>query len=372
MTSNMSLDDIHSKLEWMNKKDEKHIHITYSVGFSVEFLDVKIDNANGMLKTSIFHKPAAEPYILPYSSDHPRHVHVNIPYEALLRAVRLCSHVYAFDQERLHIEMILLLNGYPPSFIRYHFNRFFRLNEAMAVHIALNATEYERLHRRLLYLPTRREKRNSRTSGLVGDQKTTAMEPPWNKKILFITQVRIMPSRKNIPQRKRPIKRLLDDILSKQPSQTKVVATPTLREEAAVKGAPTTASSVISKRPEVVAKIDAEVPSSAPALLSQKDETRVAEGRKPARGTPFVTANGEFFYSPMYRRYFGFTPPNPQLNNPRLLEDYIDWYINVYMEEELPWSWIDVADPKERAGRDEEEAKNETQQLISTPSATKE
>ncbi|CAF1252274.1 unnamed protein product [Didymodactylos carnosus] len=49
-----------------------------------------------------------------------------------------------------------------------------------------------------------------------------------------------------------------------------------------------------------------------------------------------VTANSEFFYSPMYRHYFGLTPPNPRLCNPRLLENYIDWYLNVYMEEELP------------------------------------
>ena len=54
----------------------------------------------------------------------------------------------------------------------------------------------------------------------------------------------------------------------------------------------------------------------------------------------YVTANSHFTYSPMYRRYFGLTPPNPRLYNPRLLEDYIDWYINVYMAEELPWQWV--------------------------------
>ena len=36
----------------------------------------------------------------------------------------------------------------------------------------------------------------------------------------------------------------------------------------------------------------------------------------------------------MYRWYFSHTPPNPRLNNPRLLEDYIDWYLNVYLQEE--------------------------------------
>ena len=53
-----------------------------------------------------------------------------------------------------------------------------------------------------------------------------------------------------------------------------------------------------------------------------------------------VSANSDFFYTPVYRHYFGMTPPNPRLHNPRLMEDYIDWYMNVYLEEELPWQWV--------------------------------
>lgn len=68
----------------------------------------------------IYHKSASEPYILPYKSDHPRHVHANISYNALLRAARLCSIVEEFDMEQLSTEMILLVNGYPPNFIKYH------------------------------------------------------------------------------------------------------------------------------------------------------------------------------------------------------------------------------------------------------------
>ena len=162
MTTNMSVDAIHAQLDWMNKKDEKHIQITSSVGFAVEFLDVHIENSNGSLMTSVFHKPAAEPYVLPYSSDHPRHIHINIPYEALLRAARLCSDVYAFDKERLEIEMILLSNGYPPRFIKRHFKRFFRLNQATQVFTALDTEQYAILHQKLLYLPTRREKKSLR------------------------------------------------------------------------------------------------------------------------------------------------------------------------------------------------------------------
>ncbi len=51
-----------------------------------------------------------------------------------------------------------------------------------------------------------------------------------------------------------------------------------------------------------------------------------------------MTMNNEFLYMPVYRHYFALTPPNPQLDNPRLLNDYIDWYMNVYLEEE-EFSW---------------------------------
>ena len=62
-----------------------NIKINYQIDISVDFLDVTITNENGLLRTSIYHKPAAEPYILPYTSTHPRHIHRNIPYAALLQ-----------------------------------------------------------------------------------------------------------------------------------------------------------------------------------------------------------------------------------------------------------------------------------------------
>jgi hypothetical protein len=64
----------------------------------------------------------------------------------------------------------------------------------------------------------------------------------------------------------------------------------------------------------------------------------------------------------MYRRYFGLTPPNPRLFNLRLLEDYIDWYINVYLEEELPWHPVKQS---------EEEAKEKAKKLTSQSSTSK-
>jgi len=164
MTSNLSLDQINNLLDRENNKDT-NIKITRSIGATVEYLDVLVENNQGQLKTSVFHKPAAEPYILPYLLEHSRHIHSNIVNGALFRAVRLCSNVQDFDRERLNIELTLLLNGYPPKFIYYHINRFFQQNEAKSVWEQLDTEMFKKLHKTLISRPTRRERqRNQRAA----------------------------------------------------------------------------------------------------------------------------------------------------------------------------------------------------------------
>ncbi|CAF1327159.1 unnamed protein product, partial [Rotaria magnacalcarata] len=93
---------------------------------------------------------AAEPYILPYTSDQPRHIHSNTIYTALLRAIRLCSDVDTFNQERLNIEIVLLLNGHPPKFIKYHFQQFFKKNNVTSIYKDLHEETYQQFHTKLL------------------------------------------------------------------------------------------------------------------------------------------------------------------------------------------------------------------------------
>jgi hypothetical protein len=114
--SNQTIEEINVKFEEAKTKDI-NIKIGSTIGTSVHFLDITITNENGQLRTSIYHKPTTEPYILPFTSDHPHHVHRNIPYAALLRAARICSHANDFNSERIRIDMSLLLNNYPPHFI---------------------------------------------------------------------------------------------------------------------------------------------------------------------------------------------------------------------------------------------------------------
>jgi len=144
MTTNETI-KIQVELERAKNKDI-HIEIESIIATSVNYLDVTITNENGQLKTSVYHKPTAEPYYLPYTSDHPHKYHRNIPYSALIRAARLCSNVHDFNLERLRIEMSLLLSQYPPKFISHQFLRFFQVNNAELVSKPLDEHVYQRLH----------------------------------------------------------------------------------------------------------------------------------------------------------------------------------------------------------------------------------
>jgi len=161
----------------MEKIDE-NIRITRSFGSTIEFLDVLVNNDHGQLKTSVFHKPAAEPYLLPYLSEHPRHIHSNTIKGALFRAIRLCSHAEDFDHERLHIELKLLLNGYPLKFITYHFKRFFKQHDAMLILEQPNDTMYQVLHKKLLSQLSRRERQNNE---LISNDNNISQEQQQNK-----------------------------------------------------------------------------------------------------------------------------------------------------------------------------------------------
>ncbi|CAF1276976.1 unnamed protein product [Rotaria sp. Silwood1] len=156
MTTNISKEDILKELDETTKTDSS-VKITTTISQSLEYLDVTIENNNGHLKISIYHKSASEPYILPYESDHPRHIHANIIYIALVRAARNCSNVEDFDIDRLSTEMILLVNDYPPKFIQHHIEKFVVKYDSMSVWAELNREVNQQLHNMLLYRPTKRE-----------------------------------------------------------------------------------------------------------------------------------------------------------------------------------------------------------------------
>jgi hypothetical protein len=97
----------------LNEANNSHpnIKLVCQLGTTVSFLDILLKNQNGILAKSVYHKEAAEPYIVPFNSDHLRHVFNNIIDGALLRTMRYSSTVSTFNEERPSIKLILLYNA---------------------------------------------------------------------------------------------------------------------------------------------------------------------------------------------------------------------------------------------------------------------
>ena len=184
MTTNGTTDEMKQLLERVGNKDV-NIKINYQIDRTVDFLDVSISNEDSRLRTKIYHKPAAEPYILPFTSTHPQHIQRNIPYGAILRAVRICSNLPDFHSELCHIDISLLLNGYPPNFIRKQFNRLFQSTPIVSMLDGMNEGSYRQLHHRLLHQPTRHEQQLKKM--MINPIESPSVLQPyvWNKQIMF-------------------------------------------------------------------------------------------------------------------------------------------------------------------------------------------
>ncbi len=96
----------------LDEANEFHpnIKLVRQLGTSASFLDVHMENKNGTLVTSVFHKQVAEPYIVSFTSDHPRPVFKDVIDGALTRAIRYSSIFTAFNEERRSMKLILLYN----------------------------------------------------------------------------------------------------------------------------------------------------------------------------------------------------------------------------------------------------------------------
>jgi Reverse transcriptase (RNA-dependent DNA polymerase) len=124
LTTRKNKEEIEKYLTELGKKD-KNIGLTFETGEHVDYLDVRVKVEIPNFRTKVYRKLAAQPYILPFNSAHPPHIMKNIPYAALLRALRICSHSEDLAAEIEKIRITLLLNKYPPNFIDRHFKRFY-------------------------------------------------------------------------------------------------------------------------------------------------------------------------------------------------------------------------------------------------------
>ena len=105
--SNVHADTLKGLVKFWNRLDN-NIEFSESIGQTAEYLDVKLENRGGKLVSEVFHKPSHEPYFLPFTSIHAQHIKKNIPYVALVRAIRYSSSYNTFKREEAHICMSLL------------------------------------------------------------------------------------------------------------------------------------------------------------------------------------------------------------------------------------------------------------------------
>ena len=126
LTTRKTRDEMTEILKKLGKKD-KNIGLTFETGPYVDYLDIRVQVEVPNFRTKVYRKLAAQPYILPFNSAHPPHVMKNIPFSALLRAVRICSHRDNLEEEIEKVRITLLLNKYPSYFIDKHFRRFYEV-----------------------------------------------------------------------------------------------------------------------------------------------------------------------------------------------------------------------------------------------------
>ncbi|CAF3900316.1 unnamed protein product [Rotaria sordida] len=162
----------HWEKRWVRRQQSKKE--TYG---RVSFLDVLVSNNNGALYTSVYHKPSAEPYVVPFISDHPRYTFTNIIQTALVRAIRYSSTFEAFNIERRAIRLMLSLNGYPSIYIDQQFRKVlgYSISSTSILPLIDNEGQFFQLRKKLMGQPTSRQ---SQVEGRIAQSKDDNAEYP--------------------------------------------------------------------------------------------------------------------------------------------------------------------------------------------------
>ena len=83
----------------------------------LSFFDILITRSNGSFSTSVFHKPIFTGLYTNYNSFIPSVYKTGLISSLLNRYFSICSSYFIFDLHLQNLKKILLLNGYPNSFM---------------------------------------------------------------------------------------------------------------------------------------------------------------------------------------------------------------------------------------------------------------
>ncbi|CAF1261296.1 unnamed protein product [Rotaria sp. Silwood1] len=130
--------------------DDININLDMKIGSSAQFLQVYMENQNGTLYSRVHHDSMRQKYTVPYVIGSTKEAHSRWLRAALIRAVRFCSSVYDFNQERIYLEVSCLANGYTMEFVEKRVEQFFSHFDALSLRSDLDQQVYNKLRHRLL------------------------------------------------------------------------------------------------------------------------------------------------------------------------------------------------------------------------------
>ncbi|CAF3751475.1 unnamed protein product [Rotaria socialis] len=111
-TLNDSLESVDQTLDEANSF-HPNIKLVRQISRSIPFLDLFIENSKGALKTSVHHKEAAEPYVVPFGSHNSGHVFRNTVDAAITRIVCYSTTLAQFEEKIRQMTLMFLYNEYP-------------------------------------------------------------------------------------------------------------------------------------------------------------------------------------------------------------------------------------------------------------------
>jgi hypothetical protein len=147
-TCNATANELRNFLQAIRTKNS-NVHLEIKMDSKVQFLNAHIENQNGTLYSRVYHDPAIQKYTLPYAIGHSEVAHSHWLRSALIRAVRYCTSVDDFNQERIYLELTCLANGYPLEFIEKRIDHFFTHFDATSLRLFLDQQVYDKLRNRL-------------------------------------------------------------------------------------------------------------------------------------------------------------------------------------------------------------------------------
>src|SRR5690606_14830915 len=81
----------------------------------VNFLDVTIGAQSGQIYTNLYRKPTDKPQYLHFSSEHPHHTKISLPYSLALRCKRICSQEDLLENHFNILKNQFLNRSYPEN-----------------------------------------------------------------------------------------------------------------------------------------------------------------------------------------------------------------------------------------------------------------